>query len=150
MVGDGITIKANHRLAAGFVDAFWFHKQNHIPQRLPAWCDELTRSGELFIALFPNPVDGMSYVRAVPARQVRRVETDPEDYERELAYYEMVPGLVELKHWPSPATAHPLEPCLLHYAINKPVGGTRGEGDLSAAVALGAPLYGMVEGSGSL
>ncbi len=131
VVGDGITIKAHHTFATRFVHDFWHHRQNHISQRLPAWCDELTRSGELFIALFPNPVDGMSYVRAVPARQITRVETDPDDYERELHYYETLPGQVEPKQWASPITAGPTDPVLLHYTVNKPVGATRGEGDLT-------------------
>jgi hypothetical protein len=132
VVGDGITIRANNKHATTFVHTFWHHPQNNIPRRLAAWCDELTRTGELFIALFPNPIDGMSYVRAIPARQIHKVETDPEDYERETAYYENAHGWeIEPKRWASIHTAHAIEPCMLHYTINKPVGATRGEGDLT-------------------
>jgi hypothetical protein len=137
VVGDGITLKAGHPYVTTFLPEFWNHRQNHISRRLSAWCDELTRSGELFIALFTNAADGMSYVRAVPARSIERVETDPEDYEKELYYYERVQNQIELKKWPSPLTATltPYSllptPVLLHFAVNQPVGATRGESDLT-------------------
>ena len=132
------------------------HRQNRIDLRLSAWCDELTRSGELFIALFTNPADGMSYVRAVPARHIVRVETDPQDYEKETGYIEQqnssLPpgegsacphappgeGEGEPPTRPTPLVGlHPAGPgriqvpVLLHYTINKPVGATRGESDLT-------------------
>jgi hypothetical protein len=139
VVGDGITVKADHRLAAAFTQEFWFHRQNRVDRRLSAWCDELTRSGELFIALFTNLVDGMSYVRAVPARQIVGIETSRDDYEQELAYWEQTQdptatqpgGPPFTKKWASPLTASPTDPVLLHFAVNRPVGATRGESDLT-------------------
>ncbi len=130
VVGDGIKVSSRHKWVTRFVTDFWTHRQNRISERLAAWNDELVRSGELFIALFPNQADGMQYVRAVPASQISRVETDPEDYERETGYVEIVPNQVETKAWKSQHTALPTEPCLLHFAVNKPVGATRGESDL--------------------
>lgn len=130
VVGDGIRVSSGHLWVAGFVERFWDHRQNKIGERLGAWCDELTRSGELYVALFPNLVDGMQYVRAIPASQIQRVETDAEDYERETGYQEMVPGKIEPRLWRSKHTARADEPCLLHYSVNKPVGATRGESDL--------------------
>jgi hypothetical protein len=129
VVGDGITLSSSHSWVSGFVAEFV--SKNRIAGRLPAWCDEATRSGELFVALFPNPISGMQYVRAIPASQIEAVETDPEDYEKETGYQEIVPGQVERKDWKSVLTAKPTEPVLLHYTINKPVGATRGEGDLT-------------------
>jgi hypothetical protein len=131
VVGDGIKASAGHSRVNRFAAEFWTHPQNRLAGRLPTWCDELTRSGEWFIALFPNPVNGMQYVRAVPARQIEQVLTDPEDYEKETGYLEIVPGQIERKAWKSGLTARPDEPCLLHYTINQPVGATRGEGDLT-------------------
>ena len=131
VVGDGLQVTSHRRAISRFVQEFWDHRQNGISARLAAWCDELTRSGELFIALFPNPVDGMQYVRAVPASQIERVETDPEDYEHETAYLERIPGQFEPKRWVSARDAQPGEACLLHYTVNKPVGATRGESDLA-------------------
>jgi hypothetical protein len=138
VVGDGIKVSATHPWAKEFVEDFWTDKQNRMAARLPAWCDELTRAGELFIALFPNRVTGMQYVRAIPARQITSVETDPEDYEKETGYMELpvVTGQLaaqslEPKHWHSLLTAAPDEPVLLHFTVNKAVGATRGEGDLT-------------------
>src|SRR5512139_3630655 len=56
VVGDGVKVSATHPWAKDFVSDFWTDKQNRLASRLPAWCDELTRAGELFIALFPNRV----------------------------------------------------------------------------------------------
>lgn len=33
---------------------------NRMELRLAEWCDELTRSGELFVVLYTNPADGAS------------------------------------------------------------------------------------------
>lgn len=137
VVGDGITVKAKHPYVARFAGDFWTHRNNRIDRRLSAWCDELTRSGELFITLFPNPIDGMSYVRAIPARQIVAVETAPEDYEAETSYLEQTemggdPDCPPFtRRWRAAGYASPLEPCMLHYSINRPVGATRGESDLT-------------------
>lgn len=130
VVGDGISITSGEAQVAAFVRSFWDDPQNNIEGRLSGWCDELTRAGELYIALFPNRVTGMQYVRVIPAASIAAVETDPDDYEKELGYLEQVPGQLELKRWKSVLTAGPDEPVLLHYAVNRVVGATRGESDL--------------------
>ncbi len=137
VVGDGITLSARHPYATHWLPTFWQHPQNRMPSRLAQWCDELTRAGELFILLFPNPIDGMQYIRAVPARQIVAVETAPGDYESETGYLELTdqPGDRDAppftRRWRSPRTAAPDEPCMLHLAVNRPVGATRGESDLT-------------------
>jgi hypothetical protein len=131
VIGDGIKITSEQQPFQTFVTDFWHHRQNQLDRRLVAWCDELTRTGELFLVLFPNPIDGMSYVRAVPARCIEHVETDPEDYEKEINYKERVLGKVEIKNWSSPITAAAADPVMLHYTINQPLGATRGESDLT-------------------
>ena len=111
-----------------------------MPRRLRGMCDELTRAGELFPVLHTNRVDGMSYVRFVPASRVRVIETAPNDYEIEKRYHETGdlrdPGG---RQWygrghrrafePTPKRRR-LQPLMLHYTVNKPLGATRGEGDL--------------------
>jgi hypothetical protein len=131
VVGDGITVNSERVSVERWADKFFRHPQNHLDQRLAAWCDELTRSGELFVALFPNKADGMQYVRAIPAGQIQHVETDPEDYETEIGYQEIVPGSVQPRLWKSQHTAEAGEACLIHFAVNRPVGATRGESDLT-------------------
>jgi hypothetical protein len=131
VVGDGIRVTSKLPEVDKWIKAWWDHPQNKISQRLYAWCDELTRSGEIFLVLSTNPGDGVSYVRAVPAVRVDRVETDPDDLERELRFHELVDGSMDGRWWPSPLTAGPGEACMVHYAINRPVGAVRGESDLT-------------------
>ena len=94
VIGSGATLRArpaSRRSGRGidpsaWVQAFWNHPLNHLSDRIYAWCDELSRSGELFLVLSRNPADGMSYVREVPALLIDAIETDPEDRELELRY----------------------------------------------------------------
>jgi hypothetical protein len=139
VVGNGITISSRHREVQSFLDAFWSHRKNRMDRRLGPMCDELTRSGELFVTLHTNPVDGISYVRFVPATQIREVDTDPNDYEKELRYGQIQQATTELRWWLSPehpealtpAAGNGLPPLMLHFAVNRPIGATRGESDLA-------------------
>ncbi len=84
-VGDGISPMGPGEIGR-FVDTFWNHPQNRLDLRLPDLMDELSRSGDLFLALFRNSADGMSYVRAVPKSEIMEIVTAENDWERELAY----------------------------------------------------------------
>ena len=114
-----------------FVRAFWDHPLNRLDTRIYRWCDELSRAGELFLVLSRNPVDGMSYVREVPALQIDGIETDAEDSEHELGYHQLT-GDVEGKWWPGRDSE--ADQVMLHYAVNKVVGATRGTSDLAQVV----------------
>lgn len=149
-VGSGISLSSSDPHVAAFIEDFWTHPKNRIDRRLGPLCDQLTRDGELFPILFTNPVDGMSYLRFKTARQIREVQTQPGDYETELAYVE---NLVTPKTWYSPnhpifsspppkpardrqipspqSSGIPLPPVMLHFAVNKPIDATRGESDLT-------------------
>jgi hypothetical protein len=89
VVGSGVQISSPVAYVDRFISEFWQHRQNRMGMRIYSWCDELTRAGELFVVLFTNPADGMSYVRTIPAVKVDRVEVDEEDLERELRYHEL-------------------------------------------------------------
>ncbi len=139
-VGGGITFDSTEPAIAEFVTRFWNHPKNRIGRRLGVICDTLTRDGEIFPILFTNPVDGVSYLRFKTARQIREVVTRSGDYETELGYVEDAADGSE-REWISPQ--HPLafpeplsspsqlQPLMLHWAVNKPVDGTRGESDLT-------------------
>jgi len=134
VVGAGIRLRADDRPElAEYLAGFWSHRQNRMVLRLLPWCEELARSGELFVALFTNPVDGMVYVRAIPAARIQRIEYDPEDYENEQVFWEA--GTIEQpdgKPWYAPNHAGAGGgPVMLHYAVNRPVGAVRGESDLA-------------------
>jgi len=128
----GIGISSKRPAVERFTRRFWEHRENRLRSRLSSWCDEVTRSGDLFIAVSaPSEADGLAFVRAIPASCIQHVETDPSDYERELEYQETVPGQIEPKVWKSRHTAALDEPALLHFAFNRVVGATRGESDLT-------------------
>jgi hypothetical protein len=133
VVGSGIQVSSPVAYVDRFVSEFWQHRQNRMGMRIYSWCDELARAGELFVALFTNPADGMSYVRTIPAVKVDRIEVDDEDLERELRYHELRnDDVVQGKWWAGWETAKDdLEtPVMLHYAVNRAVGCVRGQGDL--------------------
>lgn len=142
VVGEGIQVSSHLPEVDAFVRAFWSHPQNRMDCRLGPMCDELTRSGELFPVLHTNRVDGMSYVRFVPASRIHQIDTAANDYEIEVRYYELDDGsgnAGEPRAWngighprayrPSPQRRiYP--PLMLHFCVNRPIGATRGEGDL--------------------
>jgi hypothetical protein len=150
-VGDGITPVAPGEIGR-FVDAFWHHPQNRLDLRLPELMDELSRSGDLFLALFRNPADGLSYVRAVPKSEIADIVTAENDWERELAYVltsdecrvtsseacsslvtrhsSLVTGKVFLS--PAHPDAAAADAVMVHYSINRPVGALLGESELAS------------------
>lgn len=133
VVGDGITLTADDPALAQFLDAFWNHPQNQLSLRQYAWCEELSRAGELFVTLHLNPADGMSYARALPASRIDRVTTAAGDYETELAYHEAAapgdPDYPAGRWWGAAGEGD--GPVCLHFAVNRPVGCVRGESDLA-------------------
>ena len=149
-VGDGLAPVAPGEIGR-FVDAFWTHPQNRLDLRLPDLMDELSRAGDLFLVLFRNPADGMSYVRAVPKSEVLEIVTAENDWERELAYVvrsdelrvtsdessypELVArhsSLVTVFLSPQHPDAAAADAVMLHYSINRPVLALLGESELSS------------------
>lgn len=142
IIGNGITLTSKDPVVATFVDAFMKHPQNQVAQRLAPALNELIRAGELFPTLHTNRNDGMSYLRFVPAASIREIKTADNDYEIELEYGEQQKHTTELKWWIGPGHKHAyrrarggtggkLQPLMLHYAVNKEIGCTRGESDLT-------------------
>jgi hypothetical protein len=75
----------------------------------------------------------MSYIRFVTKDSIQKIETQENDWETEIAFYETVPNQIEPRKWLSPN--HPdadAEPAImLHYSVNRPIGALMGESDLS-------------------
>lgn len=132
VVSEGIMLASDYAPLQRFIQRFWNHPLNNIPNRLPEWCNELTRSGELFPVL-NRAVDGMSYVRMVPASEIDGIRWVTGDYESEAEYHRMEPNDPDGKWWKGPfhPEAAKAQQLMLHYAINRPVGCTRGESDLA-------------------
>lgn len=142
VIGDGIVISSPVRSLQRYIDAFWHHRKNAMPNRLEAMCNELTVAGDLFPILFTNPFDGLSYVRFVTKDRISQIETAPNDWETELSYtelprlHEASGGLLEPVIWPGVANhaLSPQSPVMLHYAVNRPIGALMGEGDLTTMI----------------
>lgn len=139
VVGGGISFSCAHEPTAAFLHDFWEHPLNRMPVRVYEWCDELTRSGNLFLLLSTDPA-GMSYLRAVPSLQVRTIHSRANDPDQETSY-EMQPDRIngdKALCWSAydPQQDTPLESggfstVMLHYVINRPVGAQWGESDLA-------------------
>lgn len=85
VVGGGLRLRADSPLSHDFLQEWWRHRLNQLSMRVYEWCDELTRSGELFL-LISTDAAGMSYVRAVPAGQIRDVQAAENDLQQEIGY----------------------------------------------------------------
>ena len=132
ILGDRLHLTSPFRRMQRFITAFWNHPKNRMDNRLESMSDELSRAGDLFLLLFRNPQDGMSYIRFVTKDTIQRIETSPTDWETEIAYYEkQVIG--DPIRWPSPyaddAATSPA--VMLHYSVNRPIGALLGESDLA-------------------
>ncbi len=138
VVGGGIQIDCDHIQTARFMNTFWHDRLNRMPARVYEWCDELTRSGDLFVQISTDRA-GMSYVRAVPSQDIDRITTRPNDVEQAVTFtVKAGPTTLAPQTWPAysaagdgPGEDGSFPVVMLHYAINKPVGGLWGESDLA-------------------
>ena len=138
VVGGGIEMRCEHPTTQVFLKRWWEHNLNQGPLRVYEWCDELTRSGEIFF-LCSTDASGMTYLRAVPAAQISAVETAANDLQQETGFVQVLPGLTgESKTWPAYDPSEDsrdnqgrFKTVMCHFAINRPVGAVRGESDLA-------------------
>lgn len=136
VVGGGIHISSSHPATEEFIRQWWAHPLNRMDVRCSEWCDELARSGELFVVI-STAADGMSYLRAIPASRIKEIVSAGNDLEQEIEFVEY-PGVeADEKRWAAcdQASVHkeelPFQPVMRHYAINRPVGALHGESDLA-------------------
>ncbi len=138
VVGGGITFTCDHPATGRFIHEVWNHPLNRLAVRCSEWCDELTRSGNLFI-LLSTDAGGMTYFRAVPASRIEEIRTRENDIEQPLMFIPR-PGLEGRDPVPwqaydprqdAPDPGGGFAPVMLHYAIKRPVGCAWGESDLA-------------------
>jgi hypothetical protein len=136
VLGDGLFISSPHGTMNSFIDRFWNHPLNRIDQRLQGISDELSRAGDLFIVLFRNSQDGLSYIRFVTKDQIFKIETAENDWETEVSYHQVTDDPTNPKIWLSPAhpDAEESDAIMLHYSVNRPIGASFGEGDLDTII----------------
>jgi hypothetical protein len=146
VVGGGIGIESKHEATHEFLQEFWNHRLNKMAIRVYELCDEITRSGDLFVVLSTDAA-GMSYVRAIPASQIQEIETASNDLEQEAVIWEKpdlsdhnpsTDGLTRGRRWEVYDEKDDMRSedggfraVMLHYSINRPVGALWGESDLA-------------------
>jgi hypothetical protein len=148
VVGGGLQIGSKHKGTNAFLQEWWEHPLNQLGTRTFEWCDEMIRSGEVFIAISTNAA-GMSFCRAIPAIAIDQVITADNDLQQEIEYvekdsYKLAGPSSERekatytgRHWPAYTAEDDQDPqggfqtVMLHYAINRPAGAIRGESDLA-------------------
>lgn len=150
VIGDGLVFSCKHEATQKFLNRFWNHPLNHMTTRVIELCDELTRTGNLFLLVSTDP-SGMSYIRAIPTADIDRIDHLPNDIEQPILFYPKA-SADNLNPPPYPAynpatdttnsqidtvagifkpQGETFQPVMLHYAINRPIGAQWGESDLS-------------------
>ena len=138
VVGGGLVVSSKDKKAADFLDLFWNDRLNRMDTRCYELCDELTRSGNLFILLSTDKA-GMSYIRAYPAANIEEITSKENDIDQALSFQIKADSV---EHDPKPFPAYisaedtrdkdgNFKTVMLHYAINRPVGAQWGEPDLA-------------------
>ncbi len=127
VIGEGLSIEADHKATNKFLQEWWGHDLNDLDQNIPRWLDEQSRSGNLFF-LFSVDEVGMSYVRAVPADLIKEIQHADNDVEQETFY---VPHDLNASPWVAYNKQEEQDSFMVHIAVNKPVGSCWGEPDLA-------------------
>ena len=138
VAGGGLLVKCRHAATNRFVDAFWQNRLNRMEVRVIEMCDELTRTGNLFV-LISTDAAGMSYLRIVPANNIEAIQSAENDIEQALAFTAKAEdingeGLVYPAYDENTDALDEngrFSPRMLHYAINRPAGAQWGESDLA-------------------
>ena len=131
VVGEGLTIECDDEKVLEVIRDFWNDPLNRMDVRVMEWCDELTRTGNLFITIASDLV-GKSYVRAVPATAIENIETRANDYEQALWFEYREENRLQLTHMDAESKEFPtLDARMLHFCVNRPIGAKMGEPDLA-------------------
>lgn len=137
VVGAGLDIECKDEHTKNFIDAFWNHRLNRMPSRIVELCDELTRTGNLFILLSTDKA-GMSYIRTIPAANIDQIIPTPNDIEQPLLFITKADENLETHTYAAynPQADYTLPDgtflqVVIQYAINRPAGAQWGEPDIS-------------------
>ena len=137
VIGPGFDIECKHTNTRKFITDFWNHRLNRMPSRLIELCDELTRTGNLFLLISTDP-SGMSYIRAIPASDIDTITPSANDIEQPISFTTKANEQLEVSTYPaynhltdSQDENGSFQSVILHYAINRPAGAQWGEPDLA-------------------
>ena len=137
VVGPGFDIQCEDETTRTFISQFWHHRLNRMPSRVIEMCDELTRTGNLFLLISTDQA-GMSYIRAIPAADIDLITPSVNDIEQPVSFTTKADENLQVYSYPAyhqgtdaqnPDGSFPS--VVLHYAINRPAGAQWGEPDLA-------------------
>jgi hypothetical protein len=142
VIGEGVTIECEDEKALQVIEDFWNDPLNHMDIRIAEWCDELTRTGNLFV-LISSDLSGKSYVRAVPATAIQNIETAANDYEQALWFEYTEENRLQMERVDAESAQFPtLDARMMQFTVNRPIGAKLGEPDL-APVLIWLQRYSM-------
>jgi len=133
VVGGGINFTSKHEPTLKFMREFWNHPINAMPRQIYEWCDELTRTGNLFLLLSCDSV-GMTYVRAIPTSLIDEIQAKSNDVEHPIKF---VLSDQDKTSYPAFDFQDPpavMSSTVMQFTINKPVGAQWGESDLAPSL----------------
>ena len=137
VIGKGLDISIDDEYTKEFINKFWDHRQNRMQTRVIELCDELTRSGNLFIILNTDQ-DGMSYIRTLPSTDIKEIIANEYDIEQPIKISTKRNDELEIKiydHYDQKndeiSESGKYKTVIIQYAINRPAGGQWGEPDLA-------------------
>jgi len=139
VIGEGVQVTSDHAGTQKFIKELLAHELNDWYAQLLEWVDELTRAGEIFI-LITTDAGGMSYFRAVSAMEIADVLTKDEDIRQPIVFIaKTLLTETEGKRYAAYDQADDQQnedgsfpAVMLQLAINRVVGGKRGESDLGS------------------
>ncbi len=137
VIGSGIVFTCKHEGTQAFLEKFWQNHLNRMAVRSAEMCDELSRTGNLFVVLSTDAA-GMSYIRTIPATDIDSIKAKPNDIEQPIYITSKMDLNGDVTTWEAydedldtrDDTGH-FAPKMLHYTINRPVGAQWGESDLA-------------------
>jgi hypothetical protein len=130
-VVDQVEAKCEHQGTSTFLQRLWNHPLNMIGERLGAWSDELSITGNLFLILTTDRA-GMSYVRIYPTDQIKAIVTADNDIEQETGYIPKGSVLdIDPKPIPNAFKKPQAKTVMLHFSVNRLGGMKWGEPDLA-------------------
>lgn len=140
VIGKGITFISEDKQAQRFLRLFWANRRTKITEQIEGIVNELTKAGDVFVLLIPEVAPnktptGMSWVRLITKDEIVEVTKDPHDRDTLFSIFQKN-GIDEPKEWltiDNPAWK-PNMPCCFQLSINRTVGATFGEGDLTTSL----------------
>ena len=137
VIGSGVDIKCSDKNTKKFLDEFWNHRLNRMTTRIVELCDELTRTGNLFV-LISTDISGMSFIRVLPASDIDEIIPASNDIEQGISINTKAGKDLEQKAYPVYNETDDIinsegkfETVVVQYSVNRPAGAQWGESDLA-------------------